>query len=52
MDLFLFLGVSEVRIRMGDQETQMVSNVNDLLRQIIGYCGERAQEIYLQNVSF
>lgn len=49
---FLFLGVSEVRIRMAGQETQMVSNVNELLKQIIGYCGKRAQEIYLKNESF
>ena len=49
---FLFLGVSEVRIRMADQETQMVSNVDGLLKQIIGYCGKRAQEIYLNNKSF
>jgi len=48
---FLFLGVSEVRIRMAGQETQMVSNVNELLKQIIGYCGKRAQEIYLKNES-
>ena len=49
---FLFMGVSEVTIKIEDQETQIVSNITGLLKQIIGYCGQRAQAIYLKNEVF
>ena len=49
---FMFIGISQVTIKVGEQETQMVSNLTDTMKQIIGYCGKRAQEIYLQKKSF
>lgn len=49
---FLFMGVSEVTIKIEGQETQIVSNITGLLKQIIGYCGQRAHAIYLKNEVF
>lgn len=49
---FMFIGIRQVTIKVGEQETQMVSNLTDTMKQIIGYCGKRAQEIYLQKKSF
>ena len=44
---FLFLGVQEITINLEGEIKQMVSNVNDLLKKIISYCGPRAKSIYL-----
>ena len=45
---FLFLGVQEVSIPAGSEVYQTVSNVTDLLKQIISYFGPRARAIYME----
>ena len=44
---FLFSGVHELTIDLGGQLQQVVNNVNSLLKEILGYFGPRAREIYL-----
>ena len=46
---FLFSGVHELTINMGEQTKQLVINVNPLLKEIISYLGPRAKEIYLNS---
>jgi transposase len=44
---FLFWGVHELRIEKETETRELVINVNALLKEIIGYFGERARRIYL-----
>ncbi len=46
---FLFSGVQELTVALGEKTQQLVINVNDLLKQIVGYFGPRAQAIYLNS---
>jgi transposase len=43
---FLFWGVHELRIEKETETRELVINVNALLKEIIGYFGERARRIY------
>jgi transposase len=46
---FLFSGVHELTIDIGGELRNLVINVNALLKEIIGYFGPRAREIYLNS---
>jgi hypothetical protein len=44
---FLFSGVHELSINIGGKVQGLVINVNALLKEIVGYFGPRAHEIYI-----
>ena len=44
---FLFLGVHELSIKIGEQVKKIVINVKPVLKKIIKHFGKRAEEIYL-----
>ena len=46
---YLFSGVHELTVNIGNMTKTLVINVNELLREIIGYFGGRAKEIYLSS---
>ena len=46
---FLFLGVQELQIAMGNQVQILVINVNEVLKRIVSHFGDRAREIYLNS---
>jgi transposase len=43
---FLFWGVHELRIEKETETRELVININAVLKEIIGYFGERARRIY------
>lgn len=46
---YLFSGVHELTVTIDNRTKTLVINVNNLLREIIGYFGERAKAIYLNS---
>ena len=46
---YLFSGVHELTVHIGNRTKTLVINVNDLLKEIVGYFGERAKAIYLNS---
>jgi transposase len=47
---FLFRGVNELNIQMGDHSKRLVVNVTKELKNILCYFGSRAKAIYLGSV--
>lgn len=44
---FLFLGVQEWTVELGEMAQQLVINVDSILKRVVGHFGPRAQAIYL-----
>ena len=44
---YLFNGVQELTIDVNNINQQLIININDVLKKIINYFGDRAQAIYL-----
>jgi hypothetical protein len=46
---YLFRGAHELTITVGNVKKQIVINVNELMKEILTYFGERAKSIYLNS---
>ena len=46
---FLFSGVQELTVALGETTQKLVINVSDLLKQVISHFGPRARAIYLNS---